>query len=74
MFEELLNTNASIQKLTKAELKLKSKPWLTKGMVKLMTSIKKKNVIYKKIIEAKNPAEKTFHKMISNTIEIISLN
>ena len=37
MIEILLDTYASIQKLTKVELKLKSKPWLTKG---IMTSIK----------------------------------
>ena len=45
VFETLLNTYAPIQKLTKAEFKLKSKPWLTK---EIMSSIKKKNVIYKK--------------------------
>ena len=33
-----------IQKLTKAELKLKSKPWLTKG---IMTSVKNKLYIQK---------------------------
>ena len=43
MTEMLLDTYAPIQKLTKAELKLKSKPWLTRG---IMTSIKKKNKIY----------------------------
>ena len=42
--------------MTKAELKLKSKPSLTKGII---TSIKKKNIIYKKFIKAKNSAEKT---------------
>ena len=45
MFETLQDTHLLIQNLTKIELKLKSKPWLTKG---IMTSIKKKNVIYKK--------------------------
>ena len=55
MIETLLDTYIPIQKLTKAELKLKLKPWLTKGM---MTSIKKKNIIYKKFIKAKNSAEK----------------
>ena len=44
MIETLLDIYAQIQKLTKAELKLKSKPWLTTGT---MTSIKKKNIIYK---------------------------
>ena len=39
----------------KAALKLKSKPWLTKGIV---TSIKKKKKIYKKFIKAKNSAER----------------
>ena len=55
MTETLLDTYAPIQKLTKAELKLKSKPWLTSG---IMTSIKKKNKIYKKFIQAKNSTEK----------------
>ena len=55
MIETLLDTYAPIQKLAKAELKLKSKPWLTKG---IMNSIKKKNIIYKKSIKAKNSAEK----------------
>ena len=39
MSEMLPDAYAPIQKLTKAELKLKSKPWLTKG---IMTSVKKK--------------------------------
>ena len=53
--EMLLDTYAPIQKLTKAESKLKSKPWLTRG---IMTSIKKKNIIYKKFIKAENSTEK----------------
>ena len=54
--ETLLDTYAPIQKLTKAESKLKPRrPWLTRG---IMTSIKKKNVIYKKFIKAKNSTEK----------------
>ena len=55
MIETLLDTHAPIQKFTKAELKLKSKPWLTRG---IMTSIKKKKKIYKKIIKAKKSTEK----------------
>ena len=42
MTEMLLDTYVPIQKLTKAELKLKSKPWLTRGII---TSIKNKNKI-----------------------------
>ena len=67
MIETLLDTYAPIQKLTKAELKLKSKSWLTKG---IMTSIKKKNIIYKKVLKAKTQLKKTFYIMSSNTIEI----
>ena len=51
----LLDTYAPIQKLAKAQSKLKSKPWLTRG---IMTSIKKKNKIYKKFIKAKTSTEK----------------
>ena len=40
MIEMLLDTYEPIQKFTKAEWKLKSKPWLTRG---IMTSIKKKS-------------------------------
>ena len=50
MIETLLDTYAPIQKLTKAELELKSKPWLTKG---IMTASFKK-----KFITTKNSAEK----------------
>ena len=39
----------------KAELKLKSKPWLNRGII---ASIKKKNIIYKKLIKAKISPEK----------------
>ena len=55
MTEMLLDSYEPIQKLTKAELKMKSKPWLTRG---IMTSIKKKRIIYKKFIKAKNSAER----------------
>ena len=67
MIETVLDTYVPIKKLNKAELKLKSKSWLTKG---IMTSIKKKNIIYKKVIKAKTQLKKTFYIMSSNTIEI----
>ena len=67
MIETVLDTYVPIKKLNKAELKLKSKSWLTKG---IMTSIKKKNIIYKKVIKAKTQLKKTFYIMNSNTIEI----
>ena len=74
MIETLLDTYAPIQKLTKAELKLKSKRWLNRG---IMTSIKKKNIIYEKFIKAKNSTEKNIlyiYIMNSSTIEIYPLN
>ena len=54
MIETLLDTYTPIQKLTKAESKLKSKPWLTTGII---NSIKKKNKIYKKFIKTKTSTE-----------------
>ena len=67
MIETLLDTYAPIQKLTKAELKLKSKPWLTRG---IMTSVKKKKKIYKKIIQLKTQLKTIFCTMNSSIIEI----
>ena len=67
MIEMLLDTYAPIQKLTKAQSKLKSKPWLTRG---IMTSIKKKKKIYKKIIKAKISTEKNILYKNSSAIEI----
>ena len=55
MTEMLLDTYAPIQILTKAESKLKSKPWLTRAIT---NSIKNKNKIYKKLTKAKNSTEK----------------
>ena len=56
-----------MQKLTKAELKLKLKSWLTRG---IMTSIKNIYIIYKKFSKAKHSGQKIFYIMNSNTIEI----
>ena len=69
MIETLLDTYATIQKMTKSELKLKSKPCPTKG---IMTLIKKKNIIYKNFVKAKTSAEKKFYVMNSNTTDIWS--
>ena len=54
--EKLLDAYAPITKLSKAEVKLRSKPWLTKG---ILTSIKKKNKIHKKYTRAKSEQNKT---------------
>ena len=63
----LLDTYAPIQTLTKAESKLKSKPWLTKGT---MTSIKKKIKYTKKLSKLKTQLKRTFYVMNSSIIEI----
>ena len=60
MIEMLLDTYASIQKLTKVELKLKSKLWLTKG---IMTSIKRKLKDTKKLSKLKTQLKKIFYIM-----------
>ena len=65
--ETLLDTYAPIQTLTKAESKLKSKPWLTKGT---MTSIKKKIKYTKKLSKLKTQLKRTFYVMNSSIIEI----
>ena len=67
--ETLLDTYAPLSPLSKADQKRKLKPWITKG---LLTSIKKKNKIYKKFCRAKNDQNKhTLHeefKIYQNTI------
>ena len=54
--EKLLDVYAPVTKLSKSETKLCSKPWLTKG---ILTSVKNKNKIYKKLMRAKTEANKT---------------
>ena len=47
---KVIDKNAPLKKLTKEELKRSKKPWITKG---ILTSIKKKNILLKKIIKSK---------------------
>jgi len=51
----LLDKMAPIKKLTKKEIELKQKPWLTSGILK---SIKTRDDIYKKFLLAKDPLRK----------------
>ena len=44
--KEITSKNVPIKKLSKAKLKLKSKPWITKAILK---SIKQKNKLYKNL-------------------------
>jgi len=43
-FESVLNKHAPLKELSRTEMKFRSKPWLTKG---IMNSIKTKNALYK---------------------------
>ena len=56
IIETLLDTYAPIEKLSRKKQKLMLKPWLTKG---IMTSVKKKNILYRKFIRARRDQEKT---------------
>ena len=55
IIETLLDTYAPIEKLSRKKQKLMLKPWLMKG---IMTSVKKKNIIYRKFIRARHDEEK----------------
>ena len=50
-FIEILNIHAPMKTLSKKDIKLQHKPWLTKG---LLTSIKLKNKYYKKFLKTKD--------------------
>ena len=54
-FESLLDTYAPLKKLSKNELKLKDKPWITPGLQK---SISIKNQFLSKFIKSKDPNKK----------------
>ena len=50
-FNELLSFHAPIRRMSKQEKKLRSKPWITKG---ILTSINMKNRIHRKYCRTKN--------------------
>ena len=54
-FEKILDVHAPYKLLTRNELKLKTKPWITKGILK---SISIKNNLYKRYIKSKNSENK----------------
>ena len=61
----LVDQHLPTVKLTKRQLKLKLKPWITPGLLK---SIAKRDVFYRKFIKAKSPEIKT---RFSNYISLI---
>ena len=55
-FNEILDKHAPYKKLSLQEVKLSYKPWITTG---ILSSIKNKNRIHRKVIRAKDPVRKT---------------
>ena len=49
VFKLILNKHAPLRKRSRKELKLKTKPWITKGLLK---SIHRKNCMYKKCVNS----------------------
>ena len=66
IFETLLDAYAPLKKLLNSELKLNSKPWITHGII---TPIKIKYKIYKKLLKAKNLNKKGGYTTNSKDIE-----
>ena len=56
VMNDLLDTYVPYKKLSLREVKLKKRPWLTKG---ILTSIKGKNRLYRKFSQNKDEAIKT---------------
>ena len=50
---KIINKHAPLRKITNKENKLKSKPWLTKGILK---SIKVRDIIFHRLVKEKNQA------------------
>ena len=76
IIETLLDTYAPLSPLSKAGQKRKLKLWITKG---LLTSIKKKNQIYKKFCRVKNDQNKhtlheEFQKYCNTILKLTKIN
>ena len=67
----LLEKHASLEQITKKEIKTKSKPWITTG---ILTSIRSKNKIYNKFWKAKDRKRKKdlLHQQFKNYRNILS--
>ena len=66
---KIIDSYMPLKKLTKREVKLKSKPWITKG---ILTSIKQRDKLYKKFIKAKDNALKiNYHSQYKNMRNLI---
>ena len=68
ILELLLDTHAPLKRLSNAELKFLTKPWITNAT---KTSIRNKDRLYKKILRAKNLQQKEILYTNLNDIETI---
>ena len=65
LITETINTHAPLKQLSRKQRRLKSKPWITKG---LFISIKKKQKMHKTHYINGSPVAKSCYKMYSNTL------
>ena len=65
MFNNILDQHAPLRFASRKETRSFHKPWLTKG---LLTSIFKKNALYKKLLSTNNPSISATYKFYRNKI------
>ena len=65
IFQLILDKHAPLPKRSRKELKRKTKPWITKGLLK---SIHRKNCMYKKCVNSKSTAKWDEYKMYRNKL------
>ena len=63
--QDITNKHAPLRNLTRKEMKLKTKPWLTKGLLK---SISIKNKLFKKCFKQKKVNLVSKHKLYLNKL------
>ena len=79
LFESILDAHAPYKQMTKNQIKLKQKPWITSGILR---SIKIKDLTHKKYLRAKNGIKKdalfvkfkTYRNVVSNLLRISKKN
>ena len=67
--EKLLDETAPIRKLSKKEMRLKERPWITNG---ILTSMKERDSLYKEFTNEKDPIKRNAVHACYNIIIILS--
>ena len=65
LIAEIIDKHAPLQRLSRKQKKLASKPWISKG---ILISIRKKNAMFRTHFIKGNLAEKTLFRFYSNTL------